>query len=350
MGNIAIIGTGYVGLTTGACLAHLGHDVICADVDAAKVERLSRGEIPILEAGLDELVHEGRRSGPAALRARRGQRPRRSASSCTSCVPTPQGADGSADLTYIEAAAREIAPTSPPTPSWSTSRRCRSARPAWSSTRWVGATSTWCPTPSSSARASAVHDFLHPDRVVIGSDDQGAAIRVASLYIGVAGSVDGDRPGLGRDHQVRQQRVPGHQALVRERHRRAVRGRGCRCQRRRARHGLRQAHRPRVPAARPGLGRQLLPQGRAGPHVHRPARPATSSTCSTAWSASTGSSSTAPPTRWWPWPVAASRVEPSACGGSPSRPAPTTCASRRRCASSSAWWPWARWCGPSTRR
>ena len=61
--KIAVIGTGYVGLTTGACLSHLGHDVVCADVVPEKVDALNRGEIPILEAGLDELVNEGRRSG-----------------------------------------------------------------------------------------------------------------------------------------------------------------------------------------------------------------------------------------------------------------------------------------------
>src|SRR5690606_23350168 len=61
--KVAIIGTGYVGLTTGACLAHLGHTVVCADVVPEKVEALSRGEVPILEAGLDELVAEGLSSG-----------------------------------------------------------------------------------------------------------------------------------------------------------------------------------------------------------------------------------------------------------------------------------------------
>jgi len=59
MSRIAVIGTGYVGLTTGACFAHVGHDVVCADIDEAKVAQLQRGEIPILEAGLDNLVREG---------------------------------------------------------------------------------------------------------------------------------------------------------------------------------------------------------------------------------------------------------------------------------------------------
>ena len=72
--KVAVIGTGYVGLTTGACFAHLGHDVVCADIDPEKVERCQRGEIPILETGLDELVQEGLQVGPAPLRARCGGR------------------------------------------------------------------------------------------------------------------------------------------------------------------------------------------------------------------------------------------------------------------------------------
>src|SRR5690554_5280658 len=95
--TIAVIGTGYVGLTTGACFASLGHNVICADIDADKIERLRRGEIPILEDGLDRLVLEGIRSerltfvvGAAKAAAQ--------AEFAYLCVPTPQGLDGSADL------------------------------------------------------------------------------------------------------------------------------------------------------------------------------------------------------------------------------------------------------------
>src|ERR687885_2944081 len=109
MSRIAVIGSGYVGLTAGACFAHLGHHVLCADIDPEKVERLSRGEVPILEAGLPELVREG-------LDARRLKfvlGAAKAAASCEFaylCVPTPQGPDGSADLTYLRRAAAEIGP------------------------------------------------------------------------------------------------------------------------------------------------------------------------------------------------------------------------------------------------
>ncbi|MDQ1509987.1 MAG: UDPglucose 6-dehydrogenase, partial [Actinomycetota bacterium] len=111
--SVAIIGAGYVGLTTAACLAHLGHEVVCADIDAERVERLRKGEVPILEDGLPALVAEGLASkrlsfvvgAPVAAR---------SAEIVFLCVQTPQGADGAADLSYVEQVAREIAPVLTP--------------------------------------------------------------------------------------------------------------------------------------------------------------------------------------------------------------------------------------------
>ena len=109
MAEIAIVGTGYVGLTTGAFLAHVGHRVTCADLDRAKIELLNGGEIPIVEPGLLELVREGLDGGrlrfivgAAAAAAE--------ADFVFLCVQTPQGSDGAADLGYIESAAREVAP------------------------------------------------------------------------------------------------------------------------------------------------------------------------------------------------------------------------------------------------
>jgi len=112
MTKIAVIGTGYVGLTTGACFAHMGHQVVCADIDAAKVDSLSQGVIPIVELGLADLVEEGIAGGRLSFVLGAAN----AAKDCDIaflCVPTPQGDDGSADLSYIETAAREIGPVLP---------------------------------------------------------------------------------------------------------------------------------------------------------------------------------------------------------------------------------------------
>ena len=97
MALIAIIGTGYVGLTTGECFAHIGHEVICVDVDEVKIALLNEGRIPIHEDGLENIVREQLETGrlrfvtdtPSAVRDREF---------VYLCVPTPQGPDGSADL------------------------------------------------------------------------------------------------------------------------------------------------------------------------------------------------------------------------------------------------------------
>ena len=184
MANIAIIGTGYVGLTTGACFAHLGHNVICADVIPDKVERLSRGEIPIFEAGLEGLVREGLQSGRLNFVLGAAKAVAESEFHYL-CVPTPQGGDGSADLTYIESAAHEISAllasesvvVNKSTVPVGSTRRVEQA---------LGRSDVYVVSnPEFLREGSAVNDFLNPDRIVIGSDDQGAAIRVASLYIGV---------------------------------------------------------------------------------------------------------------------------------------------------------------------
>jgi UDPglucose 6-dehydrogenase len=184
MAKIAVIGTGYVGLTTGVCFSHLGHEVVCADVVPEKVERLGRGEIPILEAGLDDLLREGLQAGRLSF-VLGAATAVGDAEFAYLCVPTPQGADGSADLSYIEAAAREIAPHLQP----GTVVVNKSTVPV-GSTRLVEQALGRSDIPVVSnpeflREGTAVNDFLHPDRVIIGCDDQSAAIRVASLYIGV---------------------------------------------------------------------------------------------------------------------------------------------------------------------
>jgi UDPglucose 6-dehydrogenase len=181
MARLAILGTGYVGLTTGACFAHLGHDVICADIDVAKIERLNRGEIPIVEHRLEELVIRGLRRGNlrfvvGAVNA---------VADCEIaflCVPTPQGDDGSADLSYVEAVAAEISEAMP-----------YESIVVNKSTVPVGSTKVVervlkrpdirvVSNPEFLREGSAVDDFLKPDRVVVGAEDRSAAIAVGALY------------------------------------------------------------------------------------------------------------------------------------------------------------------------
>ncbi|MGH1502174.1 MAG: UDP-glucose dehydrogenase family protein [Acidimicrobiales bacterium] len=181
MARIAVIGTGYVGLTTGACFAHLGHEVVCADIDEEKVARLQRGEIPIVERNLDKVVHEGIASGNLRFVVGATE----ASKDCDFhylCVPTPQGDDGSADLSYLEAAAAEIAPVLPN----NSVVVNKSTVPVGSTglvARVIGRSDiAVVSNPEFLREGSAVDDFLKPDRVVIGARDQEAAIKVAGLY------------------------------------------------------------------------------------------------------------------------------------------------------------------------
>ena len=138
---VAVIGAGYVGLTTAVCLAHLGHRVVCGEVDEEKVARLSRGEPTIVEEGLAELLAEG-------LASKRLRFVTGAAAAVTGaafvflCVPTPQRSDGSADVSFLESVAEEIGPhlahgavvvnksTVPVSPSSPTPSSCARGRPS----------------------------------------------------------------------------------------------------------------------------------------------------------------------------------------------------------------------------
>ncbi len=182
--RLGVVGTGYVGLTTGACFAHLGHHVTCGDVDPRKVDMLNSGVIPIVEDGLASVVDEARAAGLLTF-VLGAEDAARDADIVFLCVPTPQGDDGSADLSYIEQAARQIAPVLKP-----------GAVVVNKSTVPVGSTLVVeeamqrpdvfvVSNPEFLREGTAVSDFLSPDRVVIGSADRGAAERVADLYAGV---------------------------------------------------------------------------------------------------------------------------------------------------------------------
>ncbi len=181
MSRIAVIGAGYVGLSTAACFSHLGHHVVCADIDEDKIARLANGDVPILESGLPELVAEGLARGRLKFVVGAAA----AAPGCEFaylCVPTPQAPDGSADLTHLRQAAAEIGPVLPP----DSVVVNKSTVPVDSTLVVEEALGRHdvavVSNPEFLREGSAVLDVLHPDRIVIGSRDQRAAQRVAQLF------------------------------------------------------------------------------------------------------------------------------------------------------------------------
>jgi UDP-glucose 6-dehydrogenase len=179
--RIAVIGTGYVGLTTGACLASLGHHVTCADVDADKIKRLDCGEVDILEPGLAELVTGGLAAGRLSFVVGAAAAVA-DAEVVFLCVPTPMGVGGVADLSVVESVIEEIRDLIGP----GTVLVNKSTVPVGTAVRTaellgrrdVAVVSN----PEFLREGSAVSDFLKPDRIVVGGDKQDAAERVAALY------------------------------------------------------------------------------------------------------------------------------------------------------------------------
>lgn len=180
MSKIAVVGTGYVGLTTGACMSSLGHHVVCIDVDAAKVEMLAEGVIPIYEEGLQDLVVDGLHAETLSFTTDIAAVADREF--IYLCVPTPESADGSADLSYVESAARSIG-----------QHVASGSVIINKSTVPIGAThvvnrALGCDdvhvvsNPEFLREGSAVSDFLHPDRMVVGAAAPEVAQRVADLY------------------------------------------------------------------------------------------------------------------------------------------------------------------------
>jgi UDPglucose 6-dehydrogenase len=187
--NVVVVGTGYVGLTTGACLASLGHRVVCADIDPVKVEQLTAGNVRISEPRLADLVAEGMAAGrlqfvvgaAAALSALGDDGAQ--AEVVFLCVPTPMGVGGVADLSAVEAVveeARELLPAGCVVVNKSTVPVGTAARTAELLDRPDVAVVS---NPEFLREGSAVRDFLNPDRVVVGTDAApDAAERVAALY------------------------------------------------------------------------------------------------------------------------------------------------------------------------
>jgi len=182
--RLGVVGTGYVGLTTGACFASLGHSVVCGDIDPRKVDLLNGGHIPIVEDGLEQVVNTARSAGLLEF-VLGAEAAAEGADIVFLCVPTPQGDDGSADLSYIEAAAEQIGPVLKP----GAVVVNKSTVPVGSTLaveRVLGRDDVFVVSnPEFLREGTAVRDFLQPDRVVIGAKNRGAAERVADLYAGI---------------------------------------------------------------------------------------------------------------------------------------------------------------------
>lgn len=183
--RVAMIGTGYVGLTTGVCLAELGHDVVCAEVDENRIAQLRRGVLPFAESGVGEMTSRNAARGRlhftcdlASAAAKRDV--------VMIAVGTPKGAEGEADLSFVRAAARQIARAIAPKTvvtlkSTVVVGTAREVREIIASER--GALDFWVTSnPEFLREGSAVTDFLHPDRIVIGADDHDAGQRLIQLY------------------------------------------------------------------------------------------------------------------------------------------------------------------------
>ena len=167
--HIAIVGAGYVGLVTAACLAHLGHAVTCLDVDAARVERLRRGDLPVHEPGLDELVREGRAAG--RLRFEAASSTMRGADLAIVCVGTLD-ADEEWDGKMVRAVVLDIA-AHRDLPRGIVVRSTLlpgTAAPLAAEVRTIDPDARLAHNPEFTREASAVADFLSPDRIVIGVD------------------------------------------------------------------------------------------------------------------------------------------------------------------------------------
>lgn len=187
--NIAIVGTGYVGLVSGTCFADTGAVVTCVDVDAAKIERLKRGEIPIYEPGLDELVVKNVKAGRLKFTTDLAS-VLNDQEIVFSAVGTPPDEDGSADLKYVLQVARTIGQNlnkylvvvTKSTVPVGTAKKVRAAIQAELDKRGVSVGFDVASNPEFLKEGNAIKDFMSPDRVVVGVESEEAKKKLTKLY------------------------------------------------------------------------------------------------------------------------------------------------------------------------
>jgi UDPglucose 6-dehydrogenase len=182
--QVAVIGSGYVGLVAGACLAETGNDVTCVDVNADKIARLQRNEVPIYEPGLEPMVKRNQEEGRLTFTTDIGAAVR-NARVIFIAVGTPPGEDGSADLKHVLGVAREVGRhmnnpkivVTKSTVPVGTAEKVRAAVRAETDLAFAV-----CSNPEFLKEGAAIEDFMKPDRVVIGVDDNEAKEVMGELY------------------------------------------------------------------------------------------------------------------------------------------------------------------------
>lgn len=181
-----MIGTGYVGLVSGACFAEFGHDVVCVDIDQSKIDRLNDGEIPIYEPGLDELVHRNVDNGRLTFSTKLSTSMKGCDLAFIAVGTPPRPDDGHADLSYVYQAARDIAKSA----EQYTVIVDKSTVPVGTAREVMAIVQEANPNadcdvvsnPEFLREGAAIQDFMHPDRVVIGADSERAKRVMRDLY------------------------------------------------------------------------------------------------------------------------------------------------------------------------
>jgi UDPglucose 6-dehydrogenase len=182
--HVAVIGSGYVGLVAGACFAETGNDVVCVDVDADKIARLQRNEVPIYEPGLEPMVRRNQEEGRLTFTTDIGAAIR-SSRVVFIAVGTPPGEDGSADLKHVLAVAKQVGRhmnepkivVTKSTVPVGTAEKVRAAVKAETDVPFAV-----CSNPEFLKEGAAIEDFMKPDRVVVGVDDEQAREVMGELY------------------------------------------------------------------------------------------------------------------------------------------------------------------------
>ena len=185
--RLSVIGCGYVGLVTGACLAAAGHEVICTDIDADRIARLQAGRVPIFERHLDQILAAARQAGRISYTADAGEAIR-AGDAIFICVGTPPKESGEADLSAIDNVARQIAEEARQ-PKLVIEKSTVPARTGLELQRALAAygrnsklTFRVASNPEFLREGTAVEDFFHPDRIVVGVEDDSSAAALREIY------------------------------------------------------------------------------------------------------------------------------------------------------------------------